>query len=46
MKGLIIVVVDYFLNFTDGRKVGLVGSSHFNPARAGVLAELNNYIDQ
>ena len=40
------VVVDYFCNFTSGRKVGLVGNSHFNPARAGVWAELGNYIDQ
>ena len=40
------VVVDYFCNFTSGRKVGLVGNSHFNLARAGVWAELGNYIDQ
>ena len=40
------VVVDYFCNFTSGRKVGLVGNSHFNPARARVWAELGNYIDQ
>ena len=40
------VVVDYFCNFTSGRKVGLVRNSHFNPARARVWAELGNYIDQ